>query len=413
MYILNKKHNIAAMVMVASIIFPVISTFAYGGSVVNVVTVPQPTPITVVSSGGNSGGGGGSSLRGTGGGAGSLASSLLQQCRPSIINISPSKNTTVSSLRNVQFETSTDINVSSLSIAINGHDTPVLTSPFNGGYRVNANFINPNITRIGSNIITVSATGKQYGCTTTTLYRVDIQPQRNNSNQPLETLALTINRNAVDTAPIFPNKEIAISTPAPLSRVNACENGEVFLDGEHDTSKLYSDIEGHWAKEYILDLTRRCIVHGRELGIENNFQPDEIFNRAEAAKVLVKTYNLYPQKVVVTPFSDISANSWYAPYIVAARRAGLINGYGNGTYRPEQGISRVEALAMVARANGVDVSGYSGNSGFLDVSESQWYAPYIAWGIDKGIVTANNGNFNPGTVISRAEYAMMVSLSIR
>ncbi len=397
------KKIIASIAMGIFIALPVSQSFASYGS--SIVTTPLPT--TVISSGGNNGGGGGgiSSFRGTGGGAGSMAFTLLNTIRPDINIVSPSKNSIIDTLDSVQFTTSQNIDVNTVSISINGHRVPVSVSPSANGYIVTALSIPSEITRKGSNIIQLSATGERYRGTVTTLYRVDIT---NN-----EEINYYNYYNEVTTPPILPNEQIAIATPAPLAKINACGKGEVSLDGTHNTEKTYGDIEGHWAKEYILDLTKRCIVHGRELGTGNNFQPDEVFNRAEAAKVLVKTYSLYTNKVASTPFTDIQADKWYAPYIVSARRAGLIQGYADGSYHPERGVSRVEALAMVARAQGVDISKYSGNSGFIDVNSNEWYAPYIAWAKEKGMVSNNSGQFNPGMVISRAEYAMMVSLSIR
>lgn len=379
---------------------------SYGGTPSTPTPTPSATPsvISVSSSSGGGGGGGG------GGGRGSFGAvaSALSSCSSKILSVEPAKNTTVSQLENITLTTNQDIAIESLSLSVNGTYVPTaITLVPNTGFTVEALNIDPKILKEGKNFIALSAKGRGSGsCSVTSSYWIDIQDIQDTKSIEPSSVPTPHSEKSVSFIPT------PQTPPAPLSVYNACQKGEVLGDGSHNPSKTYSDTSGHWSESYILDLTKRCIVHGRK---GEKFEPEASFNRAEAAKVLIKTFNSYPTQVSQSPFSDVETGSWYAPYVVAAKNAGFISGYGDGSYGPSKPLSRVEALAMVARAKGIDTSVYDTSvlEGYNDVESSSWYAPYVSWAIQKGMLSAESGNFNPGSPVSRGEYAAILSLGIR
>lgn len=108
-------------------------------------------------------------------------------------------------------------------------------------------------------------------------------------------------------------------------------------------------------------------------------------------------------------FSDISGEKFEVnkTAIEGLAERGIINGYSNGTFRPDKTMTRAEFATIVVRALGFTPKA---NTVFSDVADSSWYAPYIgaanSYGIVKGITT---NTFNPNGTITRQEAAVMVS----
>lgn len=78
---------------------------------------------------------------------------------------------------------------------------------------------------------------------------------------------------------------------------------------------------------------------------DETFRPEECVNRAEFLKMLFKTFNI-PSNTNSQLFKDIPSSEWYAPYILTARARGTIEGYPDGTFKPSQCVNRVEAVKM-------------------------------------------------------------------
>ncbi len=82
----------------------------------------------------------------------------------------------------------------------------------------------------------------------------------------------------------------------------------------------------------------------------------------------------------------------------------IINGYGDGTFRPNQTVNRAEALKMLMLAFNVDVGGPF-ELNFTDVDKSAWYASTLSTAVARGIVKGyDDGTFKPGNTVNRAEY---------
>ncbi len=133
----------------------------------------------------------------------------------------------------------------------------------------------------------------------------------------------------------------------------------------------FSDVKGTDYQESVELLTELKIVNGRN---STSFAPKEIVKRSEMAKMLVITLgkDADAQKAMgTTKFPDVAKDYWATGYINVATELGLIKGYPDGTFAPEDTVSYVEAVAMVLRAlNYEDVDKLSWPDGYMEKASS-------------------------------------------
>ncbi len=162
-------------------------------------------------------------------------------------------------------------------------------------------------------------------------------------------------------------------------------------------SAAFSDTSGHWAESVIDKWSDKGVLSGDGDG---TFRPDDSITRAEFAKVIV-TAKGYTDPTNIS-YTDVSKNDWYYYSLSLASAAGIINGYDDGTFRPEAQITREEASAIISRA--YNLSG-SGSINFTDSYQiSDWAVSYVAQLCANNIIRGyEDGSFRPQDPITRAE----------
>ncbi|MCQ2560863.1 MAG: S-layer homology domain-containing protein [Clostridia bacterium] len=138
---------------------------------------------------------------------------------------------------------------------------------------------------------------------------------------------------------------------------------------------------------------------------DGTVRPESKITRAETAALFCSLL-LDKKPGEVNPFSDISADAWYSNYVLTLHNIGAISGYTDGTYRPNNQITRAEFTAIaVSFAHAVDEE-----AGFPDVPSSHWAEPYINSAAHYGWVTGYpDGTFRPGDTITRAEAITIIN----
>lgn len=116
-----------------------------------------------------------------------------------------------------------------------------------------------------------------------------------------------------------------------------------------------SDIGGHWAEGFIKGLVAKGYISGFPDG---TFKPEAPITRAQYAAVISRSFEL-PRKAAVT-FVDVPQNFWALPFIQEATQMGFISGFPDGSFRPNQNLTRVQAI--VSLIGGLGLTG-----GVLDV----------------------------------------------
>ncbi|MEQ9548658.1 MAG: S-layer homology domain-containing protein [Coleofasciculus sp. G3-WIS-01] len=119
----------------------------------------------------------------------------------------------------------------------------------------------------------------------------------------------------------------------------------------------FSDLGNHWASIFIQELVKRELISGFPDG---TFKPEANITRAQYAAILAKTFNL-PRQVGATSgsFRDVADNFWAAAAIRKAASMGFISGFPDGTFRPQENLTRIQALVSVV--NGLGLGGGNPN----------------------------------------------------
>ena len=151
----------------------------------------------------------------------------------------------------------------------------------------------------------------------------------------------------------------------------------------------------------------------KKYGVVNNvtqFQPSRNVTRAEFVKMLVRSLSCrYTYLGKDTPFPDVDKNIWYAEYIKFAVENKWINGYKDGTFRPNAPITRDEAAKILTRAIQLDTQNSNTTTSFSDVPASSEFIPYIETLKSHGIMKGRNSNtFAPKEFIPRTETSRMI-----
>lgn len=114
-------------------------------------------------------------------------------------------------------------------------------------------------------------------------------------------------------------------------------------------SSGFTDVaSGAWYNNAVSTLTRAGILDGYEDG---SFRPNASITRAEFTKIAVSFFK-HVGGASSNPFNDVPDSAWYAEFVKAAAELGLIDGYEDGTFRPNAPITRAEACTIVNRTLG-------------------------------------------------------------
>lgn len=141
------------------------------------------------------------------------------------------------------------------------------------------------------------------------------------------------------------------------------------------------------------------------------YKPEEMINRAEALKIILISQKISPSSSSSADFSDVDAESWYAPYVSAALNQNIIQTNLNGTFEPERNITRAEFMKMLLLANGFKESTWGSRQIFPDVPPNVWFTPYMNYAGKAGIVSKDiDNNIYPSRIVSRGEVAETIYL---
>jgi S-layer homology domain len=155
--------------------------------------------------------------------------------------------------------------------------------------------------------------------------------------------------------------------------------------------------------EAIMYLMDKGVVDGYKDG---TIKPDQPINRAELLKILVESRIGVPETFEYNRcFVDIEIIDWYIRYVCYAKSEGWVEGYEDGSFKPANTIDNVEALAMLFRTQGFYPPSYweINEDPFADVSLNDWYGPYVWYAKENGIIDSDSVNYNPGTLVTRGE----------
>lgn len=142
---------------------------------------------------------------------------------------------------------------------------------------------------------------------------------------------------------------------------------------------------------------------------DGNFHPQASFTRAEAATVVAKVKKLPFDGDPQTPYTDVDKNHWAYKFITSVTKAGYMKGYGNGTFRPDEPISRAELVALVLQVRAIPP--VPNLAGFTDTAD-HWAKDLIATAKSLGFVSGVGDNkFLPDDATERQVAAKMFGVA--
>jgi hypothetical protein len=209
----------------------------------------------------------------------------------------------------------------------------------------------------------------------------------------------------------------------------------------------FSDMEDHWSADYVRSLSALGFVSGYEDG---TFRPDNNITRAEVLVMAMNTINTpinsihescdpfdFDKEFTSQSYTDLDSSHWAYPYVELAAEMDIVGGYEDGTFRPDEAVTRAEALSVIwetyfacgeyhdlDRYDPYDFiesyleDGYDAASeerlalGFSDVSEN-WQRLYANLGEYHGMIDGFENEetglleFRPDNLTSRAEVSKM------
>ena len=169
----------------------------------------------------------------------------------------------------------------------------------------------------------------------------------------------------------------------------------------------FSDIENHWARKYIENLYVQEVIQGYEDG---TFRPDEYVNRVELTKMALSAADIEPaEPTEESGFSFEDVEGWQLQWVYPAWEEDIVEGYSQTMFAPGRNITRAEALKIAMLALNIDVPDTADEWAFEDTID-HWAISYINQAYLDFIVSGKTDTlFYPNDHITRAETAKIIN----
>ncbi len=175
----------------------------------------------------------------------------------------------------------------------------------------------------------------------------------------------------------------------------------------------FTDVTNHWAYSAI----KRVYTRGWMVGMdEKTFAPNQQLSRAMLAVIL---YAMAGEPAVTGegPFTDVPAGCWYTDAIVWAAQNGIVCGFGDGTFRPNEAVTRAQAAVMLygyAAFTGADVTARADLSAYSDAGQiPSWAMDAMQWANARRLIVGrDSSHLAPNGGATRAEMAAILSAYI-
>lgn len=171
----------------------------------------------------------------------------------------------------------------------------------------------------------------------------------------------------------------------------------------------FTDIKGHWAEKVIKSVTEKKLFAGMTA---TTFEPNTKISRGMLVSVLARLEGQDKKQEAKNKFSDVKAGEWYENGVIWAQENKIVAGYEDGTFKPNQAVSREEMAAILGRyieAKGIPFT-LDLKEPFADQKDiSKWAVNGVDVTRHAGIMTGRDGNiFAPKDSATRAELAQVM-----
>jgi murein DD-endopeptidase MepM/ murein hydrolase activator NlpD len=136
---------------------------------------------------------------------------------------------------------------------------------------------------------------------------------------------------------------------------------------------------------------------------DGTFKPENPVSRVEALKFIYEGLDKEIAGSRILPFSDTDSKAWYARYVAAGLKDRVIQGYSDNVFKPANQVTKAEFLKMLLESSSDGNAAVSGNPAFSDVEAGSWYEKYFSSAKQMNLIDSNSNKINPHQALSRAE----------
>lgn len=167
----------------------------------------------------------------------------------------------------------------------------------------------------------------------------------------------------------------------------------------------FRDVIGHWAEKEIMFLAENSWISGYSDG---TYKPNNPITRAQAAKIISNFLGLTPTNEKIS-FSDVDQNHWAFDVVNLVAQHKIMNGLGDGRFAPTANITRAQMAQILYNAGFYSQSVNNQNHSFNDVDNNHWAYVAIETMKQEGILNGYaDGRFGPNDSVSRAQIAAII-----
>ncbi|MDQ3928466.1 MAG: S-layer homology domain-containing protein [Chloroflexota bacterium] len=166
--------------------------------------------------------------------------------------------------------------------------------------------------------------------------------------------------------------------------------------------------DSNWAYSYISNLYCRNVISGFPDG---TFRPNADITRGQFTKMLVLAFNMTWQVPNQPTFSDVPLGSTYSAFVETAVKAGIVGGYPDGTFRPNEPVTRGQAVKMIVIAAYWEQS-FPSTATFNDIPTGHWAFSYVEAAYQHHVINGyTDGTFRPQVGMSRAQVSKVLTIA--
>ena len=233
-----------------------------------------------------------------------------------------------------------------------------------------------------------------------------------------DVIELSSGKTVADGTLLTANRKYFAAENAVARVVSYTEGATGFIDGYYDLgsaagfgeNEVFYDMFTHWGAEYVYELYAMGVIDGME---EHRFFPNTTVTRGMLVTILGRVHGVEPSFYTVSGFDDVAIGKWYGPYVAWAQEAGVVEGFEDGTFKPDSNVTR-EQMALIfmrfADYVGAELPGGEAEP-FADEGKiGSWALDAVNYARATGLIDGREGNiFDPKGTATRAEICAVTS----
>ncbi|MBU0577260.1 S-layer homology domain-containing protein [Patescibacteria group bacterium] len=206
----------------------------------------------------------------------------------------------------------------------------------------------------------------------------------------------------------FVNGQATVRVTAPNENdiIIRAQNGALVGESSSISAEdavVFSDVsKSHPNYEAVRYLYENGVISGYGDG---TFKPENTVNRVEALKMLMLAFNVGVGPNGELKFSDTDNSAWYATTLATAVAKEIVRGYDDGTFKPANTVNKAEYLKMIFETNNIELTDSIAANPYADVPKDAWYAPYAYLTNKKNLLDVTNNILDPANGMTRGDVA--------